>query len=449
MGRKHPNHDLSPMRCPVTLADVDLFSPGAQEHWYEAYEILHRDAPVHRMPGEGLTRDTDGFILTRYEDVARVVRDPVRFPPTITLALEQLLGPDAEKARRHANAMVLSMATLRPTNELYRSHRQELTDPWVGPGATRHAERITELADELIDGWIDDGEVEFISQFARPLPQRVMAHILGFPSEDLAALEAWGTAQVTPFVHGRGHRNLISKEQAAEQREALAGFSEYIQEKVEQRRRDPRDDMISFLTGVTYEALGRKLTDSEICGVVYAMVLGGLETTQYALDQQAQLLCEREGLLGTLREDRTKLRPFLEEAMRLRAPTQGLSTRITSQDEEFQGVSVPKGSLLHLRWGAANLDAEAFENPSEVDLGRKAVTRHLAFSAGPRVCPGANLSRVEQDIAWNRLLDRIEHLEYAPGNDFQHQPGIMLGTLELKLRFTKAPDPSQRSSRVR
>jgi cytochrome P450 len=135
--------------------------------------------------------------------------------------------------------------------------------------------------------------------------------------------------------------------------------------------------------------------------------------------------------------------------MRLRAPTQGLSTRITSQDEEFQGVPVPKGSLLHLRWGAANVDAETFENPAEVDLGRKAVTRHLAFSAGPRVCPGANLSRVEQDIAWNRLLDRIEHLEYAPGNDFQHQPGIMLGTLELKLRFTKAPDPSQRSSRVR
>ena len=66
------------------------------------------------------------------------------------------------------------------------------------------------------------------------------------------------------------------------------------------------------------------------------------------------------------------------------------------------------------------------------------MTRHLAFSSGPRVCPGANLSRVEQQIAWSRLLDRIEHLEVAPGNRFEHQPGIMLGTLELTLRFRKA-----------
>ena len=66
------------------------------------------------------------------------------------------------------------------------------------------------------------------------------------------------------------------------------------------------------------------------------------------------------------------------------------------------------------------------------------MTRHLAFSAGPRVCPGASLSRLEQLVAWDRLLDRLEAIEYAPGNDFLHQPGIMLGTLELQLAFTKA-----------
>jgi cytochrome P450 len=442
MADKTPNHTLGPMRCPETLEDVDLFSPGAQEHWYEAYAILHRESPVQRLPGEGLRPESDAFILTRYEDVQRVVRDPVRFPPTIHLAIEQLRGPGAEKARRFANDMLISMATLRPTHELYRRHRQELTDPWVGPGAVRHAERIAELADALIDEWIEDGEVEFISRFARPLPQRVMAHILGFPFEDLEKLEAWGTAQVAPFVHGRGHRNLLTREQAAEQRRALAGFSEYLRDQVAQRRRSPGDDMVSFLTEVTYEALGRKLTDPEICGVVYAMVLGGLETTQYALEEQAQLLCEHEGLMARLRGDRSKLRPFLEEGMRLRAPTQGLSTRVTSQDEVFQGVAVPAGSLLHLRWGAANVDGAAFECPDQLDLQRKAVTRHLAFSAGPRVCPGANLSRVEQQVAWNRLLDRIEHIEYAPGNDFLHQPGIMLGTLELKLRFRKAANPA-------
>ena len=196
--------------------------------------------------------------------------------------------------------------------------------------------------------------------------------------------------------------------------------------------------MTSFLCDVTYEALDRKLTDLEIAGVVYAMVLGGLETTQYALTEQARILCRHPELFARLRGDRSGLRAFVEEAMRMRAPTQGLSTRYTSRDEVFQGVAVPAGSLLHLRFGAANVDPDAFECPHQLDLERKGVTRHLAFSAGPRVCPGASLSRLEQWIAWDRLLDRIEHLECAPGNDFRHQPGIMLGTLKLDLRFERA-----------
>ena len=84
------------------------------------------------------------------------------------------------------------MATLRPTQELYRAHRQELTDPWVGPGATRHTEMITRYADELIDNWITLGRTEFISEFARPLPQLVLAAILGFPREDVSQLAEWG-----------------------------------------------------------------------------------------------------------------------------------------------------------------------------------------------------------------------------------------------------------------
>ena len=168
---------------------------------------------------------------------------------------------------------------------------------------------------------------------------------------------------------------------------------------------------------------------------------GDLETTQYALEEQAQLLCERPGMFEQLRTERSKLRAFTEEGMRMRSPTHGLSTRMTLHDEVFQGVEVPAGSLLHLRFGAANVDEEEFECPHDLDLDRKAVTRHVAFSAGPRVCPGANLSRVEQQIAWGVLLDRLESIEYGDDNDWLHQPGIMLGTLKLDLRFTKADEP--------
>ena len=213
--------------------------------------------------------------------------------------------------------------------------------------------------------------------------------------------------------------------------------------KVKEKRAQPADDMISFLTQVRYEALGRALTDEEINGIVYAMLIGGLETTQYAIAEQAQLLCEQDGLFDRLKADPSLIRPFIEESMRLRSPTQGLSTRITSRDEEFQGVKVPAGSTLHLRWGAANVDPEEFDEPYRLDLDRKAVTRHVAFSAGPRVCPGAGLSRLEQTIAWERLLSRLDSLSYAPDNLFMHQPGIMLGTLQLNLRFTKSSEAAQ------
>ncbi|HEX9260701.1 MAG TPA: cytochrome P450 [Acidimicrobiales bacterium] len=441
---KHANHELSPMACPVDVATVDLFGTGAQEHWYEAYEILHRDAPVLRIEGGGVVSGTDAFVLTKHADIAMVVKDHERFP-SLTQArvngyARQGLSPE-ESYARHRNLMTAAMVSLRPTQELYIRHRKELTDPWVGPGALRHRDMITKHANNLVDEWIDDGEVEFVSRFARPLPQRVFASMLGFPQDDIPQLARWGTAVVMPFVHGTGLKHELTPAQNQEMLAQLEGFQEYIYEHVKAKRLDPRDDMVSFLCDVHYDALDRKLTDLEIAGIVHAMIIGGLETTQYALEEQAQLLCEHPGMFDQLRHDRAKVRTFTEEAMRMRSPTHGLSTRVTSRDEVFQGVEVPAGSLLHLRFAAANVDPDEFDCPFDMDLDRVGVTRHLAFSAGPRVCPGANLSRVEQQIAWGVLLDRLESIEYGDGNDWLHQPGIMLGTLKLNVRFTEAQTP--------
>ena len=443
MSSKYRKFEDGEVKCPMSLDDVDLFAPGAQEYWYEAYDILHQESPVHRIPGEGYAPGTDGFILTKYEDIARVVRDPVRFPPSLSLGLQDMAAAkERGETPPFMNAMMESMLTLRPNIELWRSHRQELTDPWVGPGAVRHQDMIRAAAHEMIDNWIDreDSTVDFVAEFARPLPQLVLANILGFPREDIPQLAEWGTAQVQAFVYGKGHRNILEPDEMVEQFKKLDGFKEYVADQVQDKRKNPKEDMISFLCDVEYEALGRKLTDTEINGVVYAMVIGGLETTQYALEEQAQLLCEHPGMFTELKEDRSKIRTFTEEGMRLRSPTQGLSTRTTSQDEEFQGVKVPKGSLLHMRWAAGNIDPDEWECPYDIQLDRKAVGRHLTFSQGPRVCPGAGISRQEQTIGWDVLLDRLDGIEYAENNTFEHQPGIMLGTLALNLKFTPAAD---------
>jgi cytochrome P450 len=432
---KKPNHELSEMACPHQLADVDLFAQGAQEHWYEAYDILHNEAPVHRIPGEGFMPGTDAFILTRYEDISRVVKDEQRYPPALSLMIRQL--SESPQAAVNMNTMIQSMVSLRPNPELWRTHRQELTDPWVGPGASRHKSMIVDVAHSLIDQWVDEEKVDFVSQFAQPLPQMVMAKVLGWPIEDLKLLKYFGDGTVKAFVYGSGHRCILPTEEVRSQLEVLQEFQAYTNALIAARRSAPEEDMITFLTTVEYSPLNRKLTDAEINGIVYAMVIGGLETTQYALAEQVQLVIENHAVWQALKEDKRKVRAFTEEGMRLRAPTQGLSTRTTSQEEVFQGVAVPKGSFLHMRWAAANIDPLEWDDPTELKLDRKAGTRHLTFSQGARVCPGASLSRLEQVEAWNALIDSIDHFEYAQDNTFTHQPGIMLGITKLNLAFKK------------
>jgi hypothetical protein len=96
---KHVNHELSPMKCPVRLEDVDLFGQGAQEHWYEAYEILHREEPVYRIEGGGISPGTDAFVLTKHEDVTAVVKDPARFRVVSTMRVRELADAGCPRRR--------------------------------------------------------------------------------------------------------------------------------------------------------------------------------------------------------------------------------------------------------------------------------------------------------------------------------------------------------------
>ena len=436
-------HDLAMMeaegQCPFSVEDVDLFAPGSQEYWFDAYRILHKDAPVLRIPGGGDTPDKDGFILTKYEDVARIVRDTETFPLNYG---QRNAGQEVEREilekEGHGDAIDAGLS-LRPNMEQHRWHREQLTNPWVGAvGAGRNTEMITGYVNELIDRWIDRGSVEYVTEFAAPLPQMVITTILGFPLEDMPTLRKWEEAQVRRFVFGSTHRNLLPAEDEAENARTLAAFHEYIGKHVREKRQNPKDDMISYLTQVEYGDDKRPLTDAEVVSVAYGMHIGGNETTQYALTAEAMVLAQKPELAEELRADRSKVRFFVEECLRLYAPTQGLSGRRPIKDIVVQGVTIPAGSTIHLRYGAGNRDEDEYPNAEEIDLTRPSPGRHVTFGQGPRSCPGAGLSRLEQNIATNVILDRLDDLRLAPGkNDLRHQPGVMLGLLELNLEFDK------------
>ena len=139
---------------------------------------------------------------------------------------------------------------------------------------------VKQVVNDHIDNWIERGEVEWISEFAQPVPQTVMANILGWPLSDLKLLKYFGDGTVKPFVYGSKHNNQLPEDEIKTQFEILEEFKQYTNELIQAKRRNPQEDMISFLTQVEYSPLGRKLEDFEINDIVYAMVIGGLETTQ-------------------------------------------------------------------------------------------------------------------------------------------------------------------------
>ncbi|MEX0683409.1 MAG: cytochrome P450 [Dehalococcoidia bacterium] len=418
--------------CP---ADVDLFEPGAQEFWFEAYRILHEQAPVVQLPGGGVVPGTDAFVITKYDDISRILRDPVKFPTPGDYAVP----PYQQAVFRAAGfgQLVDARETLRPNHHAHQRHRRQLTGPWVGPaGAERNREMIRDHARALLDCFPDDGEVEFDQAFAAPLSQRVIATMLGFPLKDMPKLREWAETQVSRFVVGRTHRNLLPDEQDRENAKALVQFNQYIQEQIDDKRQNPQNDMISFLTNVVYE--DRRLTDGEIMSVVISMHNAGSETTQHALTSECMLLAQNSKLWTELKADRAKVHLFVEEALRAYAPTQGFSFRLSAEDVEIQGVRIPRESLLHIRYGSGNRDPEQFANPELIDLTRAHISNHLAFSLGLFSCPGAGLSRLEQNVAINLLLDRFDAVELVPGkNDFTHKPGIMLALNSLYVRFAR------------
>ena len=430
--------------CPVAAEiGAELFAPGSQERWFESYKILHTEAPIARIPGKGWIPGTDAFVVSKFADIAAITRDPRFFdlmPEDISAAASAGSSEiESEIFREEGFGETVDAArTLRPTVEQHKRYRMQLWDPWVGPeGAERHREMVTAAVNDLIDRWIDDGRVEFVTGFAAPLPQTVITTILGFPLEDMPLLKKMEEAQVRRFVYGDGPRNELPEDVERENAAVLIDFHRYIQEQIDEKRKNPKEDMVSFLTQVDYE--GRRLSDGEIISIAVLMHIGGNETTQYALTSEALLLAQRPDIVAELRADRGKIRFFVEEALRLYAPTQGgAGGRFVPEDMEIRGVHIPRGSLLHLRFGAGNRDADLCLAPAEVHLDRKNPGRHLTFSMGPRNCPGQGISRLEQNIAVEALVDRLDNLHFAPDkNDFTHQPGIMLGLYELHLEFEK------------
>jgi cytochrome P450 len=256
---------------------------------------------------------------------------------------------------------------------------------------------IRGLCEELFAGMVGRTNVPFVEQFAIPLPVQVIASGLGLPPENFRELRRWSD----------GFQALIGAPNPTD--EALeaflstsAEFTEYVTPLIEERRRNPGDDIISAL--VAENDTGWQPNLQEILAMVSALLLAGNETSTAALAGAVLYLARTPGLQDQVRGDRSLIPALVEETLRLTTPPQVLF-RTAVADGEVAGVKIAEGQHLLLRFAAANREEKRFEDPLVPRLDR-ADKRHLTFGRGIHTCVGAPLARAELRIMLETLLDR-------------------------------------------
>jgi cytochrome P450 len=405
----------------MTTDDIDLFAPTTQEDWFPTYRRLREEAPVYRIPA------TNTFVVTRYRDVMYVLRHQDIFPSGTGLTNRHSAAQRVYEQRGWDRMAPLGV------NPPEHRHFRALVDHYFdAAGSARYVDRIQTVIDELIDAFVDDGSVEYVGAFALPLPVRMITEILGFPESDIDRLKAWSSAWVLPFAGG------LTDEQQVWVAEQVVEFQGYIQTQLDEKRAAPGDDVLSALADARY-ADERPLTDPEIISIIDHLYIGGNETTTFALTSALWILLREPGVYERVRDDRSLVEPFVEEALRLESPTQGLYRRV-ARDTELAGVQLPEGATVHIRYAAANRDDDMFADPDRVDLDRPNLRRHMAFSLGEHHCPGEGLSRLEQRMALDTVLDRLPDLRLTDDNEFTHAPGFVLRALDhLHIAWTPPP----------
>jgi cytochrome P450 len=288
------------------------------------------------------------------------------------------------------------------------------------------------LADQQLDEFVERGECEFLEAYSKPYALLAVANLLGVPEADHEEFRA---------VFGKSHivGNLEHDPAAINPLDFLdKKFSFYI----EDRRREPRGDVLSDLAAAKYPD-GSMPEVVDVVRTATFLFGAGQETTAKLLGAALQIFCERPDLQQALRDDRSLIPAFIEETLRMESPVK-TTFRLARRSTCVGGVEIPAGTTVMVSPGAINRDPKRFGDPHEFRLDRNNVREHIAFARGVHTCPGAPLARVEGRVSLDRILDRmgdirVDEAKHGPVGDrrFSYAPSYILrGLTELHIQFT-------------
>ncbi len=409
-----------------TLDQISFLDPAIQSDPYPAYRTLRDEAPVFQMPETGF------YMVTRYNDVRDVLRDTETFSNDIrVIGSFQGEGGNIQQEMLKERGWEHVQTLQRADPPHHGRYRKLLNQVFTGPRVAQLAPRIQELVNELVDSFIDKGECEFVSEFALPLPGIIIAEQIGLDPKEILTFKKWADAMLATA------QRPLTQEEVAEVTETELEAQHYLAKVFEDRRKNPRDDIMSGL--VTAEIEGEEpYSMHELQNLMHQLITGGYETTTSALSHGMWLLVQNPKLVEELRSDLSLVDKFVEESLRYKSPVQGLF-RQTTRDAKVGDVTIPANSVVIVRYAAANRDESNFDDPDTLDIHRDKLGTHVAFGAGVHRCIGAVLAREELQSAYRVLVSRLGNIELAsPMPDHPIEPSIFLFALKkLHIKFDK------------
>ncbi len=386
----------------AALADLDLLQPDRFVHKgypHDEWRRLRAEAPVFYCE-RNMAKPF--WAITKYADIVTIGKQPERFVsgPTIVIQAD---------AREPANDAFGPPTLIQMDPPKHAAYRKIISKRFT-PGALKkiHAD-IEAIAKEIVEGLLEEGQegtCDFVQKISAPLPIAVIAWLLGVPRSDWKLIFDWTNRTIGS---GDPEYQVEGKTPNEVGRAAMIELFTYFSKLVEDRRKSPKDDLISAFTQA--EVDGQPLPPLDVLAYCFIIVVAGNETTRNATSGGLLALIEHPAELAKLQRNPSLLPSGIEEILRWSSPIIHFA-RTATADAEIRGQQIRAGDQLALFYPSANRDEEVFDDPYAFRVDRQP-NRHLAFGIGEHFCAGAHVARLELEMAYKYLLPRIAEIELA------------------------------------
>jgi len=376
-----------------------VFSDEILQDPYPTYARLHEEGPLHYLD---VGNKWAVWSIFSHAECASIAKDPRL---SAKRAKQMLLPlPLSRQSEFGELARMLSLWLIFMDPPEHTRLRKLLNKGFSAAAVEGLRPQVEVIVDQMLKPLQYGAEVDLMREFANPMPVRIILEMLGIPQELRDTFVDWSRA-IAVF---RGNPNRTVEEARAAQ-DALIELTEFFRTTVAERRRNKGNDLISLLIDIEEE--GEVLTEEELYAQCIALLFAGHETTRNLIGNGMYTLLRNPREIAELREKPEMIRSAVEELLRYESPVQ-FTARVLKEDIEVCGQQLRKGWTVLCMLGAANRDPKQFREPNELDL-KRLNNQHLAFSAGLHFCIGAQLARLEGQIALRALVQRFPKMKLA------------------------------------